>query len=50
MMAEATEAAAQAKDGELLRQLKSTFATQNNVATALFDSLREKLNIPGMQI
>ncbi len=44
MVKEATEAAAQAKDSELLGRLKSTFG-QNTAAGALFDTLRDRLSL-----
>lgn len=44
MVKEATEAAAQAKDNELLGRLRSTFG-QNTPAGALFDSLRDRLSL-----
>lgn len=46
MAKEAAEAASQAKDGELLGRLKLTFG-QNTAATALFDSLRDRLSLQG---
>ncbi|KAG0558247.1 hypothetical protein KC19_10G014100 [Ceratodon purpureus] len=44
MEKEATEAAAQAKDSELLGRLKITFG-QNTAAGALFDTLRDRLSL-----
>lgn len=44
MEKEATEAAAQAKDSELLGRLKITFG-QNTSAGALFDTLRDRLSL-----
>lgn len=44
MEKEATEAAAQAKDSELLGRLKITFG-QNTAARALFDTLRDRLSL-----
>ncbi|CAM6111380.1 unnamed protein product [Calypogeia fissa] len=46
MSNEAAEAAAQTKDSEILGRLKSTFG-QNSPAGALFDSLRDRLSLPG---
>uniref|UniRef100_A0A0D6R9L4 Protein VACUOLELESS1 n=1 Tax=Araucaria cunninghamii TaxID=56994 RepID=A0A0D6R9L4_ARACU len=46
MAKEAAEAASQAKDGELLGRLKLTFG-QNTAATALFDTLRDRLSLQG---
>lgn len=46
MANEAAEAASQAKDGELLGRLKLTFG-QNTAATALFDTLRDRLSLQG---
>jgi hypothetical protein len=44
MVKEATEAAAQAKDSELLGRLKSTFG-QNTAASVLFEQLRDRLSL-----
>lgn len=46
MAKEAAESASQAKDGELLGRLKLTFG-QNTAATALFDTLRDRLSLQG---
>jgi hypothetical protein len=46
MVNEAAEAAAQAKDAELLNRLRSTFTT-NTSAAAIIDTLRDKLSLPG---
>eukprot|EP00897_Mesotaenium_endlicherianum_P008023 jgi/Mesen1/7249/ME000373S06324 len=48
MMAEAADAASQAKDGELLARIRSTLSSQNTAATALFDSLRDKLSLASL--
>ncbi|KAF3793124.1 VCL1 protein [Nymphaea thermarum] len=47
MAKEAAEAASQTKDGELLGRLKSTFS-QNTAATAIFDTIRERLSLQGV--
>ncbi|KAG6541575.1 hypothetical protein Mapa_017028 [Marchantia paleacea] len=47
MSAEAATAAAQTKESEILGRLKSTFG-QNSPAGALFDSLRDRLSLPGV--
>lgn len=46
MVNEAAEAATQAKDGELLNRLRSTF-TSNTSAAAIIDTFRDKLSVPG---
>ncbi|CAN6453034.1 unnamed protein product [Victoria cruziana] len=47
MAKEAAEAASQTKDSELLGRLKSTFS-QNTAATAIFDTIRERLSLQGV--
>ncbi|XP_020529347.1 protein VACUOLELESS1 isoform X2 [Amborella trichopoda] len=47
MAKEAADAASQAKDGELLIRLKQTFS-QNAAATAIFDTLRDRLSLQGV--
>ncbi|KAK4278482.1 hypothetical protein QN277_016322 [Acacia crassicarpa] len=46
MAKEATDAASQAKDGELLGRLKLTFS-QNAAASSIFDTLRDRLSFQG---
>ncbi|CAN1255448.1 Protein VACUOLELESS1 [Linum perenne] len=47
MAKEAADAASQAKDGELLGRLRMSFA-QNNAASSLFDTLRDRLSFQGV--